>query len=1130
MPPAPSGEEMPPQGMYLRNEKGELVYVPDVSYEHFERLLKIERNLVSPPRPAFVVTNLGIDVTASESHATAAVTVELEERGAEGAATNAWCQVPLHLGDTFLVRAPEFTGPGEHFLTFDSPQNGYVCWVQRGSGLTVHTVKLGLMIPVERVGNESRLAMSLPTPLASCLTLKIPEKAAEGAVRDMAGTAERPLAFQTIPDGQSQCVVRGVRGDVALTWHPTQNVEQPAEVRLDVLGAVRLTADERLQEVRSEGSFLVRGVGGVLDTFQVRLPPGLRFCESPEPGYEVRLLPADGDAEAQGQVVEVRLDRPTAGEVSIRLVAEVPAAGEDPAWPLNVTRLVEQSTEFEPARFEFVGAVRHRGQVDVTVQGDWLLEDRDDPDLPQVDPGPVAAAPQATVARYRYHNQQRSPRFTIRPKATRITAEPTYDVFIDAHQARLRARLVCRASGSRAAPLAIRLPFWVVEVVRFVDVEGSPPVNLGETNPLIVPIPVEALNAKRFLLEIEARQDLTASVVTGTGPLRIVLPLLEAANPSRANLVVSPATVTMIAADHILLTPRSQQLRALTALFSASSDALQEAGGAAVDRAPRANVIAAWDGVGGARFRYRDRGSTEQAVFVGDVKIQPQVISARVMTSATLTRASVSVEQRLAYVVLHEPVESLSFAYGAGLPEDARLGLRLYLQDLPLIPTFEPATASEPARIGVRLPRPLSGAFELRVGHERQTMPALTPDAGATVPLTLLVPATGGTTHTSIVGNTLTVVHEEAFRVEPATAAWTRVERESSRGRTVLTAVSEAADPTLRVSLRGATTAGDTVLEQYWIQSWFSGGQRRDRVVFRVRTSEPVVRVLLPPMDGGPVRPVRLAVDQQEVTVPINGSPREVAVPLPTTVDGGPQAHVVELWYLGSTARRAPGGRTLEAATVEAVDRVEQAFWQVVLPQSEVIVGRDPRMSSESSWQWDGFGWRRHASHEQADLEAWTEASRQDAPPGDTHRYVFLTWGAPRQLALTTAYRSRLLLAASGGIFLLGLLLIYVRQLRHPAALWAVALAAGTLSFAYPELAILLAQAAVLGVVLVVLVPACRHGLAMRASARRGAPPGPVRSDLNIPGSSVRRSRAEGSSRIPSTAVPLPLPATDSKS
>jgi len=81
-----------------------------------------------------------------------------------------------------------FDGPGEHFLTFDSAQDGYVCWLQM-NGDAVHKVTLHLLVPVDQVGDESRLALSVPTPLASALKLQVPEKTAEGIVRDTADAA-----------------------------------------------------------------------------------------------------------------------------------------------------------------------------------------------------------------------------------------------------------------------------------------------------------------------------------------------------------------------------------------------------------------------------------------------------------------------------------------------------------------------------------------------------------------------------------------------------------------------------------------------------------------------------------------------------------------------------------------------------------------------------------------------------------------------------------------------------------------------------------------------------------------------------------------------------------------------------
>ena len=61
-----------------------------------------------------------------------------------------------------------------------------MCWLQTG-GEAVHKVSLHLVVPVDQVGDESRVALSVPTPLASTLKLKVPEKTAEGIVRDAGG-------------------------------------------------------------------------------------------------------------------------------------------------------------------------------------------------------------------------------------------------------------------------------------------------------------------------------------------------------------------------------------------------------------------------------------------------------------------------------------------------------------------------------------------------------------------------------------------------------------------------------------------------------------------------------------------------------------------------------------------------------------------------------------------------------------------------------------------------------------------------------------------------------------------------------------------------------------------------------
>jgi hypothetical protein len=1122
-------EEVKPSGFYLRNEKGELVYVPDVSYEQFEQLLKIQRNLTDLQQPAFVLTDMAIDAVVTDNRLDMDVTFTLQGRELEGMHAGTWFHVPLRFDNAFLCKEPEFEGPGGHFLTFDGVQDGYVCWLQMGAD-AVHKVTLRLLVPVDQVGDESRIALSVPTPLASTLRLKVPEKTAEGMVKDLADAAGRPLAFESTPDGQGQFTSRGIRGDVSLSWHGSRSTEKPTDVRLDVLGEVVVTADEMLQEIHADGRFNVRGFGGPIESFQVRLPAGMRLRESQEPGYSVRPVQAEGTATTSEQVVEVRLDRPTAGEVDIQLLTEIPTTPDDPGGPLTVSKLVDQSADFEPAKFEFIGAVRHHGHIDLVVRGDWAFEDRDDPDFPRVGTGAVPVGPNVVAARYRYHNQQRSLKVSIRQKATRISVEPTYKVYVDSQQARLIAELVCRTSGSKAGPLAIRLPFWTVEIVRFVGVDSPLPVDFNDTNPLVVPIPVEAQALKQFTLKIEARQDLTASVVSGTGPLRVVLPLLEATNPSRANVIVSPATVMMIPADNILLTPRPQQMKALSALVA--PNAATGTAGASPNGGVARDDVNLPGGEGTARFYYRDRGPSDQAVFVGDVRIQPRAISVRISSTATVTRTLLSVEQRLSYMILHEPAEILTFTLPESFSGETRLGLRLFIGDQPLIPTIEPAMGNERPRVRVRLPQPTLGPVELRVVHPRQPMPGLSADADSRFSLPLLFPSTRNDSDTTIVDNTLTVLREDPLRVETTGGAWILDEGKSGSDKLVLATTTEGVEPVLQVSLRGASPAATTVVHQIWIQSWVTREQRRDRAVFRVRTRESQLRVILPQPADAEVRLVKLAVDHHEVTFDGPGPHGEIVVPVAQESDAAVHEHVVEVWYVLAPRDTARGNLEIEAAAVDAVDRVERTYWQVILPGSEIVVSRDPRVTPELRWQWDGFGWRRHPSRDQVELEQWIDASRQDPVPPGTNRYLFTAVGAVNRLELATTSRSWILLDCSGVTLAVGLLLLYVPLLRHPVLLLAASVVTITAGMMWPEFAILFAQAAILGALLAVMASVCRRMLWRLYTIAPTVQGRAQFSDSKIKGAEQGPPRADGSSKVSATSAPMSveIPAAEFKS
>ena len=133
---------------------------------------------------------------------------------------------------------------------------------------------------------------------------------------------------------------------------------------------------------------------------------------------------------------------------------------------------------------------------------------------------------------------------------------------------------------------------------------------------------------------------------------------------------------------------------------------------------------------------------------------------------------------------------------------------------------------------------------------------------------------------------------------------------------------------------------------------------------------------------------MKVAVDQVEVAVDGPGPRGEVSVPIPARLRPcWLTEHVVELWYdILAPGHRAYGRLSLTAATMDAQDRVDRMYWQVILPRGEVVVSRDSRLTAELQWQWDQFGWRRYPSQDQADLEQWIDASRQEPIPIGTNR------------------------------------------------------------------------------------------------------------------------------------------------
>jgi hypothetical protein len=167
---------------------------------------------------------------------------------------------------------------------------------------------------------------------------------------------------------------------------------------------------------------------------------------------------------------------------------------------------------------------------------------------------------------------------------------------------------------------------------------------------------------------------------------------------------------------------------------------------------------------------------------------------------------------------------------------------------------------------------------------------------------------------------------------------------------------------------------------------------------------------------------------------------------------------------------------------------------------------------------------------DQSDLENWTETFREPAASELLNVYLFSVIGNSESLTVRIARRSTIVFFASSIALAIVLVALYAAPLRRPRWIMAIGIGLVVLAVAYPEPAIVLAQAALLGIGLAV-VAAFLHRLLPRDASAEDV------SGLSN-GASLERSSTEvfhrpqpsaSPSSTASVAVALEHPASESQ-
>lgn len=1048
-------EQAPTSVFYVRDPAtGKLVPLPGFNLQDFDRmLLREEQGPVVNPKPTYVLESLALRGKAKGERAE--FTIEIGALVTD----ESWVRIPLRLGEA-VVESSEYKGTGEH--VFEFADDGYVVWI-RAKPETLHKLTLKCLARVDLAAGENRLKLTLPRATTSSLALSVPLSKAQARI-----TKPAVLDAAKVEGNQTEIRAAGVEGLCELSWWAAnrQAVQSLAVLESSALILVKVEG----QSVRTDATINIRSLQGLLTTFRIRLPDRAKLVGN------VTVRAAEGEVAVTSNItgsetsstVECKLDQPTSGPIEVRLsTSRIPR--EESA---------EEAVQF--AGFEILGAGRQTGHIALQLSQDWQLLWDQRRGLGQIEveelPEPLRAAPVQIAFEYFSHPISLVGRIVRRQP--RVAVEPAYLFTIYSERIELEARFryTVRRAGVRTVEIDFP-PGWELDIAQLTT---SPPGLVDYdvlvedvVKPLVIPLRERQMG--QFDLTIRARRKhdgartllfgLPAPVVNGLGPATVEI---QPAN----NVEVIPQPELMVGLNRATLPPT----------FPTAGLAWQQ-----------------------ERLVYRTSVAT--AKFAAEFSTLPREVIAKVESTIDLAPQLTEIEQRLEFDVRHEPLREITLQVPAGLREANFL--EIWLDDQAVATSTLAGRIVSGAEVSlIRLPlvRERLGKFTLRLRF-RLPPSDLEPASSTEQNLPLVMPAEG-----KLASNRLIVSPAAGLKAMLRGDAWTETSRtpgDFSVASGSLYAETALPHPYVLLVVDRRDVQEFTRIERAWIQSWLSGDRRRERVAFMLTGESDRLLVELP--QGVERSSIEVLVAGSEVPRDLRsiGGRLSVSAVLPKRAVWQPLPVELRYQFAAAAARREANGivhvRDLTAPELGPTVRLDQLYWEIILPSDEHLVTSPDDLTAEFAWGWKGFYFGRQATWTSRQLEAWVGAAHGTPVPPSANRYLFSHWGTYPQAKIYSMPRPVLVLAASAVTLVVGLLLVYIPFIRQAWVLFVLAFALAFAAVAYPGPMPLFAQASLLGVILAALAAFLHHHSARRQ--KRGMV---VRSSAS---SAVERTPPESSSR-----------------
>ncbi|MGH7140504.1 MAG: hypothetical protein ACREHD_32620, partial [Pirellulales bacterium] len=516
-------ERVEPDILYVRDKNGELVPLLGFTPDDIKKLVELRDNSAAAPRAAFRLEHLVARAEAVGSYATVSLEISIVVSDA------GWVRVPLRLGNLVLSELPKTSGSGEQLVDFDPETREYVAWF-RGKAAEPRQLSLRGLVTLDSDNGQTRFKLNAPRAALSELELTTRSPNAVGQVVSgglLTDTQHTPSA--------TLFRASGLANDFLLTWREADAARGPSATALSVKGQIVSTIDGG--GVDTEASLEVSAFGREFNRFQVRLPHGAALVPAEAPDYTVTEVASE--AQSQRKLVEVRLKAKTTAPVSIKLTT-------------NQQHDVTGEGTFDLGGFDCLGAVRQSGYLAVRVEGDWQVTFVRRQGVLQIDNLPAEMKSDAVVARFFYFGQPFSLPVRVTSRQTRTSVEPRFVVQVSPHQLQLDAGLKYYITGAKGFSLSLDLNDWQLDVARL------EPKSLINLDALVVKGNLALITLKQATTgELELKFRATKRLPPEASAFDFRLPRLSADTSAAAELAV-------LAADNVVLSPRSEEMSGLT--------------------------------------------------------------------------------------------------------------------------------------------------------------------------------------------------------------------------------------------------------------------------------------------------------------------------------------------------------------------------------------------------------------------------------------------------------------------------------------------------------------------------------------------------------------------------------------